>query len=80
MADGRNHTTWLQRRHHTHVDGLELSEICVMQRQALRTETQTKQSSQGRLGDLTAKAQFEDGRAERGGLSVLDQTEPHRKF
>lgn len=54
MADGRNHTTWLQRRRpHS---WLELSELCVMQRQALGTETETKQSFQGRLGDLTAKA------------------------
>lgn len=65
---------------HTYVDGLELSEICVTQRQALGTETQTKQSLQRRLGDLMAKAQLEDGRAEREGSSVLDQTEPHRKF
>lgn len=50
---------------HTHVDGLELSEICVTQRQALGTETQTKQSFQGRLGDVMAKAQLGDGRAER---------------
>lgn len=73
----------------TLMDGLELSELCVMQRQALGTEIVTKQSFQGWLGDRTAKAQLEDGRAERipapeaearGGSSVLAQTEPHRKF
>lgn len=49
----------------TLMDGLELSELCVMQRQALGTEIVTKQSFQGWLGDWTAKAQLEDGRAER---------------